>query len=167
MRLRTVIATATSAAAAAAVGSLASQPVISSSWYVRLRKPAYQPPRIVFPLVWSALYADIALISAATIDELHYRQRSVDLPSYRRALALNLVLNAGWSWFFFNRHALGASAAAAAALTASSADLARRSIAVGGAGAAPLALYPMWCAFASVLSTHIWLLNRRRKPQRG
>jgi len=32
---------------------------------------------------------------------------------------------------------------------------------VRGAKAAPLAAYPAWCAFATVLSTHIWALNRR------
>ena len=46
--------------------------------------------------------------------------------AYRNALALNLVLNGSWSWLFFNRRMLGASAIAAAALTASSADLTRR-----------------------------------------
>ena len=55
-----------------------------------------------------------------------------------------------------------ASAAVAAALAASSADLTRRAIAVRGAGAVPLTLYPIWCTFAAALSTHIWLLNRRR-----
>ena len=30
-----------------------------------------------------------------------------------------------------------------------------------GANATPLAAYPGWCAFATALSTHIWLLNRR------
>jgi translocator protein len=46
----------------------------------------------------------------------------------------------------------------AAALTVSSADLARRA---GDArvGAALLP-YPLWGAFATVLSTHIWRLNR-------
>ena len=78
------------------------------------------------------------------------------------ALGLNLVLNGGWSWLFFNRRAFAASAAVAAALAASSADLTRRAIAVRGAGAVPLTLYPIWCSFAAVLSTHIWLLNRRR-----
>ena len=63
---------------------------------------------------------------------------------------------------FFNRRYLGAAVAVNAALTASSTDLARRAIAVRGRPAAGLALYPLWTAFALVLSTHIWLLNRHR-----
>ena len=54
-----------------------------------------------------------------------------------------------------------ASAIAAGALAVSSADLTRRAVAVRGAKAAPLGLYPLWCTFATALSTHIWVLNRR------
>ena len=162
MRISTLIATGTSVAAAAAVGSLASRPAVQSSWYARLRKPRYQPPEIVFPVVWPMLYADIAVVSASTIDELHDRGDARKLRAYQAALGLNLVLNGGWSWLFFNRRAFAASAAVAAALAASSADLTRRAIAVRGAGAVPLTVYPIWCTFAAALSTHIWLLNRRR-----
>jgi translocator protein len=167
VRISTLIATGASVAAAAAVGSLASRPAIQSSWYARLRKPRYQPPQIVFPVVWPVLYADIAVVSASTIDELHDRGDARKLRAYQTALGLNLILNGGWSWLFFNRHAFAASAAAAAALAASSADLTRRAIAVRGAGAAPLSLYPIWCSFAAVLSTHIWVLNRRRSRDDG
>ncbi|PRC45358.1 TspO protein, partial [Mycobacterium sp. ITM-2017-0098] len=76
------------------------------------------------------------------------------------ALAANLVLNAGWSWVFFNRRKLGPAAALAGALTVSSADLARRAASVNAPAGAALAPYPLWCAFATVLSTRIWLLNR-------
>jgi benzodiazapine receptor len=163
VRISTLIGTGTSVAAAAAVGSLASKPAVQSVWYARLRKPRYQPPAAVFPVVWPLLYTDITVVSASTIDDLSARNDTPKRRSYLAALAVNLVLNSGWSWLFFNRRAYAASAAAAAALTASSADLARRSVAVRGAAAAPLALYPSWCAFATVLSTHIWLLNRGRE----
>ena len=76
------------------------------------------------------------------------------------ALATNLVLNASWSWLFFNRRRLGTSAVAAGVLAVSSADLVRRSVAVRGAKAAPIAAYAAWTAFATALSTHIWVLNR-------
>jgi len=113
-------------------------------------------------VVWPALYADIAVVSASTIDQLTDRRDEQNRRAYQAALGLNLILNGSWSWLFFNRHYLAASAALAAALTASSTDLTRRAIAVCGARGAGLALYPVWCAFATLLSTHIWLLNRRR-----
>jgi translocator protein len=156
-RIRMRISTLT-----ATIGSLASRPSIQSNWYRGLRKPGYQPAQQVFPVVWPALYADIALVSASAIDGLHHSGESHKARAYLGALGLNLVLNGGWSWLFFNRHYLGASVAAAGVLAASSAELTRRAVAARGWRGAPLALYPLWCAFATALSTHIWLLNHRQ-----
>jgi tryptophan-rich sensory protein len=143
----------------AAVGGLASRPA-ESSWYAKLRKPSFQPPRQAFPIVWPILYTDIAAVSASTIDELEDQRRPEKARAYRKALALNLVLNGSWSWLFFNRRMLGTSAVAAAALTASSADLTRRAAEMRPGRGVLLAPYPLWCAFATALSTRIWQLNR-------
>lgn len=159
MRASTLTAAIAAVATASAVGGLATRPAVQSQWYARLRKPAYQPPRKAFPIVWPVLYADIAVVSAATIDRL---RGAGEKRSYLTALVVNLLLNAGWPWMFFNRRRLAAAAALNAVLAASSVDLARRAIAIRGRRAAWLALYPAWISFAFVLSAHIWLLNRRR-----
>ncbi|MFF0492031.1 TspO/MBR family protein [Nocardia sp. NPDC004068] len=140
-------------AAAAAVGSLAAG--TGSRWYQRVRKPWFQPPRAAFPIVWTLLYGDIAVTSARALD----RATEAEARSLRRALAVNLVLNASWTWVFFRAHRLGAATAVAGALTASSADLARRVAAVDRSGRA-LVVYPGWCAFATVLSAALWRRNR-------
>ena len=158
MHPKTLVSTIAAASVTALVGGLASRPA-TSTWYARLKKPSFQPPRQAFPVVWPVLYADIAVVSAATLERLGAEDR-------RRArvfaglLAANLALNAGWTWLFFTRRQLGASAVAAAALTASSADLTRRAVAAGGPRAGILAAYPAWCGFATLLSTRIWQLNR-------
>jgi tryptophan-rich sensory protein len=161
VRISTLLGTGSAVAVAAAVGSRATTPEVGSGWYRQLRKPAYQPPPQAFPVVWPALYADIAAVSASTIDQLNMRGAVSRRRAYQVALVINLILNAGWSWVFFNQRRFGSSALVSAALTASSADLARRAIAVRGARALPLVLYPLWCAFATVLSGHIAVLNRR------
>ncbi|ORV92427.1 TspO protein [Mycobacterium interjectum] len=160
MRARTLIPTAAAVVVSAVAGGLASRPA-ASPWYRSLRKPPYQPPPQAFPIVWPVLYTDIAIVSSNVLDELERRGRKPERRGYVTALAVNLVLNAGWSWLFFNRRLLGTSAIAAAVLAGSSADLARRAVAVQGMRAAPLALYPLWCAFATLLSGHVWFLNRR------
>jgi tryptophan-rich sensory protein len=144
----------------AAVGGLATGPAVESAWYATLKKPSFQPPRQAFPIVWPLLYADIAVVSASTVDELNDRGDGGEAARLQQFLAANLVLNAAWSWLFFNRRWLGTAAIGAAALTVSSADLTRRTVAVKGSSAAPLALYPLWCAFATLLSSRIWWLNR-------
>ncbi len=160
MRSRTLIPNALAVIATGVVGGLASRPA-QSAWYASLKKPSYQPPRQAFPIVWPILYADIAAVSASTLDDLEDRGDQKSRRSYAVALAVNLVLNASWSWLFFTKRWLGTSAIAAGALAVSSADLTRRAVEVRGARSAPLALYPLWCAFATVLSTHIWKLNKR------
>jgi tryptophan-rich sensory protein len=161
MRISTLAGTAAAVAATAVAGGVASG-AVDSVWYAQLRKPPYQPPREVFPVVWPVLYADLAVVSGSTIDHFRDTNQQSEARAYVAALGLNLVLNGSWSWLFFNRHYLAASAAVAAALTASSADLSRRAIGARQGLAAPLVLYPIWCAFATVLSSHIWLMNRRR-----
>jgi tryptophan-rich sensory protein len=160
MRATTLAKSAGAVLATAVVGGLATGPAVESQWYASLKKPSFQPPRQAFPIVWPMLYADIAVVSASTVDALDERGDASAARKFEQLLALNLVLNAAWSWLFFNRRWLGASAIGAAALTASGADLTRRSVAVRGSSAAPLALYPLWCAFATALSSRIWWLNR-------
>ena len=157
MQIRTFAPTALAVAATAMAGTLATRPAVESAWYATLAKPPYQPPRQAFPIAWTSLYAGIAVVSAQTLDASPPEVRR----TYIGSLVINLILNGGWSWLFFNRRKLGAAAVTAGLLTASSADLTRRAAAVRGVRAAPLGLYPLWCAFATALSTHIWVLNRR------
>jgi benzodiazapine receptor len=158
MRAKTLVTTVGAVLATAALGGLASRPA-ESAWYARLKKPSFQPPRQAFPIVWPILYTDIAAVSASTLDHLRDQDRE-QARTYASLLGANLALNAGWTWLFFTRRQLGVSALAAAALTASSADLTRRAIATRGPVGAALGLYPAWCAFATLLSTRIWQLNR-------
>jgi translocator protein len=158
VRVKTLVTTVGAVFATATLGGLASRPA-ESAWYACLKKPTFQPPRQAFPIVWPILYADIAAVSASTLDHLRDEDRE-QARTYGALLAANLALNAGWTWLFFTRRQLGMSALAAGALTASSADLTRRAIAARGPSAATLGLYPAWCAFATLLSTRIWQLNR-------
>jgi tryptophan-rich sensory protein len=159
MRALTLAKTSGAVAATAALGGLASRPA-QSAWYATLRKPSFQPPPQAFPIVWPILYADIAGVSAATLDHYDAQRQPDRARAYRAALAANLVLNGSWTWLFFTRRRLGASVVAAAVLTASSADLTRRAVEARGPSAAVLAPYPLWCAFATALSSRIWWLNR-------
>jgi tryptophan-rich sensory protein len=156
---KSIVATSLATAAAAVTGSIASRRGVET-WYPRLRKPRYIPPSAVFPIAWTTLYADIAVTSAATIDKFMRNGEEAKARAYIGALGANLVLNASWSWLFFKAHKLGPSAVAAGALAVSSADLARRSAAADPKLGAALAPYPLWCSFATLMSTDIWRLNR-------
>ena len=144
--------------ATAAVGSLAVDP--DDEWYRSVRKPSFQPPPLAFPIVWTALYADVAVSSGV----VQSSARAAGRPStgYERALGVNLVLNAAWTWLFFRSRRPVLAAAECAVLTASSVDLVRRAGEVDRGAASALAPYAAWCGFATVLSSSIAWLNRGR-----
>lgn len=120
--------------------------------------------------MWTLLYTDIAVTSARVLSTHQETSEAAGRGKaresrraergYRRALALNLVLNAGWSWAFFARKDTGLATGVAAALTVSSADLARRAGRTRPAYGLALAPYAAWCGFATVLSGRIHQLNR-------
>ncbi|QFG70057.1 NAD(P)H-binding protein [Ornithinimicrobium pratense] len=153
--------------ATSVLGGLLTAP--DSRWYRLLDKPAWQPPAGVFPVVWTALYADIAAVSALTLDDLDRRaagegegarRAGRERRAYQRALGLNLVLNASWSASFFRAHRPALAVVHSAALAVSAADLARRAGRVRDTRGWALTPYAAWCAFATVLSGELTRRNR-------
>lgn len=156
MDTRTIVSSVGLPIAAAALGSVATASGVKSTWYRSLRKPAIQPPPVVFPVVWTALYAQTALASA----DAQVHMTPWEARTYRRKLAFNMALNAGWCWSFFRGHRLVPSIAVAGALAVSSADLARTAGRVSDRAGWSLAPYTAWNTFATVLTTAIWRKNR-------
>lgn len=157
-----LLATGAAVTATAVAGGVATSSGTSTQWYEDLDKPDWQPPPAAFPIAWTALYAIIAAGSAAALTEQARQVARGEAPraGLKRALGVNLVLNAGWCWSFFVKNDLNLALVNAAALAASSADLARR---VGrerrGWGRA-VGLYAGWCTFAMALTSAI----SRRNP---
>ena len=155
---RTLATVSAAVAATAVAGSLLTDP--DSAWYRSLRKPTWQPPASAFPIVWTGLYAIIAVATTAAITEAEEAGDLEKAADLRRSLAVNLPLNAAWSGIFFRSRNLPAATLGAAALAASSADLARRAAATGSGKAVGLGLYAAWCGFATALSAELARLNR-------
>jgi uncharacterized protein YbjT (DUF2867 family)/tryptophan-rich sensory protein len=156
--LRNLALTSVATVATAVAGSLATSP--DSRWYRSLDLPDWQPPPVAFPVVWTALYTDIAASSAAALNAYDKAGDTRGRSAYLKAFGTNLALNAAWSAVFWRSRRPWAAAAHAALLTASSADLARRAgQSSKGAGIA-LSPYAVWCGFATVLSAAI----ARRNP---
>lgn len=145
--------------ASATAGALATDP--DSLYYRTLVKPSWQPPPPVYGLVWTPLYADIALTAGHAISQFDEQGRVAERRNLIVALAANLALNTGWSWLFFRGHRPWLAAAECAVLTASSADLVRRVGAADKRAGIALAPYPAWCGFATALTVAI----ARRNPR--
>lgn len=127
-------------------------------WYASLRKPGFNPPRAVFPVVWTLLDGLLAISG--------YRvARKQATPQRRSALVLwtaNIAAIAGWSKLFFGRRALGASALASGAMVPLGAAYVAASARVDRPAAVQAAPYVGWLLFATLLSTTIWMLNREK-----
>lgn len=153
-----IVAAAGGAVALTAVlGSVAT--ISKTGWFKRLDKPTWQPPDSVFGPVWSALYADIALVSALHLTDLLDADDEAAAREFAAALGINLALNAGWSWVFWQWRNLSLATLVATALAVSSADLVRR---VGKRRERGIVLgpYAAWTAFATALTAELWRRNR-------
>lgn len=149
-RPRNLAATSAATTVAAVAGSMATG--TGSRWYRTLDLPAWQPPPAAFPIVWTALYADIAATSAAVLTDLERQGRTEEAKAYRRALYVNLSLNVAWSVVFWRLRRPWAAAVESGLLTSSSADLARRAGASSGARRNRLLPYAAWTGFATTLT---------------
>lgn len=161
MRGRTMLSTGLAVVATAVTGALATDP--DSAYYRGLDQPSWQPPPPVYGIVWTPLYADIAVSSAQALDVLEEQGRTAEKKALTTALAGNLVLNGAWNWLFFRVHLPWLAAGECAALTVSSADLVRRVASADRRAALAMAPYPVWCAFATALTVAIARRNPRRR----
>ena len=156
---RTLAAVGASVVGTAVLGGLLTDP--GGRWFRALRKPSWNPPDWVFGPVWTTLYAAIVVAATSTICDLEESGHAEEARTFRTALAVNLVLNAGWSGVFFRARRLGPATVVAGLLALSSADLARRAASAGPGKALALGGYAGWTSFATALSGTIARLNRR------
>jgi tryptophan-rich sensory protein len=124
-------------------------------WYAALSKPAWNPPNWLFGPVWGVLYLLIAISAWLVWRKSGLAGAAIPLGLY----ALQLVLNAAWSWIFFGRHELGL-----ALIEISVLWMVILATLIGFWRLNPvsgylMAPYLLWVTFASVLNFAIWRLN--------
>jgi len=151
----TVPVVAAAAAGTAATGGKGTG--VNSAWYRSLTKPDIQPPKQAFPIVWTSLYADVAVAATVTQSRLTAKRRR----RFRAALAVNMALNAGWCFTFFRARRLDLAVLSAGALALSSADLTRRAAKAGVGPTLGMGAYAAWCGFATMLSAAVRRANPR------
>ena len=150
---KSLLATSAAVTATAVVGGAGAD--YSSRWYKRLDKPSFQPPAAAFPIVWSVLYADVAVSSAAVLEAASAAGNGRARRAYATALGVNLALNATWTPVQTRARKVWLSTVHAGVLTLSSADLVRRARVLAPRAAVSLVPYVAWCAFATVLAGDI------------
>ena len=79
---------------AGALGSIFTSQSVDS-WYLTLNKPALNPPSWVFGPVWTFLF----ILMGSALYILWRDKKLKDLALY--AFVVQMILNIGWSYFFF------------------------------------------------------------------
>lgn len=119
-------------------------------------QPPLSPPAIVFPIVWTILYALMG-IGAARVS------LSEKSPQKDRALNIfvaQLVVNFFWSLFFFNLQAFGFAYLWLLLLIVLVALMVYAFWQVDPLAGILQLPYLLWVIFASYLNLGVWLLNR-------
>jgi len=126
-------------------------------WYRALSKPSWTPPNWLFPVAWSVLYLMVA-IAGWLIWHTPHESRALVLTVW----AVQLLLNAAWSYIFFGRKELGIAFVEMSGLWLSIAAFIVLAWPVNQTAALLFAPYLIWVSYAAALNAVIW----RRNPVR-
>ena len=120
-----------------------------------VRQPPLSPPAIVFPIVWTILYALMG-IGAARISvapDSQNRRRGLNL------FIIQLIVNFFWSLIFFNAQAYGFAFLWLLLLWFLVLWMAVSFYRVDPAAALLQIPYLLWLTFAAYLNYGVWMLN--------
>ena len=140
--------------AAAAIGGLSTGSGVRN-WYPTLAKPTWTPPAWLFGPVWTVLYICIAIAGF-----LAWRRAGFGGAKWALTLfAVQLMLNAAWSWVFFGLHQPGWAFAEIILLWASILATTVALFTVSIWAGLLFMPYLLWVTFAAGLNFAIWRLN--------
>ena len=126
-----------------------------SDWFIELAKPSFYPPAVVFPVVWSVLYAAMGAALAMVLVARRARWRWPAVAAFGAQLALNLA----WSPLFFGAHRIGWALADIAALALAVVVTLVLFARVRRNAALLLLPYLAWLCFAGLLNWQLLALN--------
>ena len=136
----------------AGLGSWITAESVESQWFAALAKPAFYPPEASFGIVWTILYALIAV--SVWIAWRGGGRAEVLIPWF-----IQLVLNLGWTMAFFGARVPEMAMVAIIALLGAAIWTAVAMWPHSRVAAFMFAPYILWVAFAAALNWSIVALN--------
>ena len=119
-------------------------------------KPPLSPPNIVFPIVWTILFALMGIGAARVAQAPASGERSRSLTLFFVQLAFNFL----WTILFFNLQSFGFAFLWLAALWGLILWMIRTFCRVDRTAALMQVPYLLWTAFAGYLNLGVWWLDR-------
>jgi tryptophan-rich sensory protein len=117
-------------------------------WYLSLKKPSWQPPNIVFGIIWPYNFAMLVGATWIVATRLSTTHRLIWLIF----LALSVTSSLIWAWLFFMSHLLLASSIALLFATLFTTPLLVISFQASPALGIAFVPYQIWLALATSLS---------------
>lgn len=127
-------------------------------WYPTLVKPSFNPPNWIFAPVWSMLYIMMGVAAGLVWNRIDYEREIV-----KKALivfAVQLALNALWSYLFFGLHNPMLAGLEIIVLWLMIYETYIQFAKINKIAGYLLLPYLAWVSFAAVLNASIWWLNR-------
>ena len=125
------------------------------AWYAALAKPAWNPPNAIFAPVWSVLYGLMAVAAWLVWRRAGFSGAGAALGLF----AVQLILNALWSYLFFGRHQPGLAFGDIVVLWVAILSVVLLFLRVDRVAGALLLPYLAWVGFAAYLNFTLWRLN--------
>jgi tryptophan-rich sensory protein len=129
-----------------------------TTWYPTLIKPSFNPPNWIFAPVWSTLYIMMGIAAGLVWDRIDLESELV-----KNALvvfAIQLALNALWSYLFFGLHNPMLAGIEIIILWLMIFETYTQFYKINKIAAYLLLPYLAWVSFAMVLNISIWWLNK-------
>ena len=127
-------------------------------WYPTLVKPSFNPPNWIFAPVWSMLYIMMGIAAGLVWDRIDFEKEIV-----KKALivfAIQLALNALWSYLFFGLHNPMLAGLEIIVLWLMIYETYLQFSKINKIAGYLLIPYLAWVSFAMVLNASIWWLNK-------
>ena len=129
-----------------------------TTWYPTLVKPSFNPPNWVFAPVWSMLYVMMGVAAGLVWDRIESDKEIV-----KKALvffAIQLALNALWSYLFFSLHNPLLALIEIVVLWLMIVETYTQFKKIDKVAGMLLIPYIAWVSFATILNASIWWLNK-------
>ncbi|MBP6040477.1 MAG: tryptophan-rich sensory protein [Flavobacterium sp.] len=128
-----------------------------TTWYATLVKPSFNPPNWIFAPVWTSLYVMMGIAAGLIWNQIPSQKEAVT--KALQFFAIQLVLNALWSYLFFGMHNLMLATIEVVLLWLMIFETYSQFAKINKTASYLMLPYLAWVSFASVLTASIWWLN--------
>lgn len=137
------------------LGSVFTMPAIPG-WYANLKKPSFNPPNWLFAPVWTILYLLMG-VALYLVWNQGFEKKAVKIALI--VFALQLILNALWSFLFFGLQSPGYALVEIIILWLAILLTILKFFKISKTAGLILVPYLLWVSFASLLNFFIFKLN--------